>query len=219
LSDVLDVLDVLERVLPPADPTPTSRELIGLPVTFSTDVTDVTPIFISSSLHDRRAPIGVRRYRLQPTAPTVHPGTAALEELRTWLALPLDTIVELVELSPSARAWWRSHPTSPVRPNKAGRLLRFRAAVGLLVGRMGAEAARQRLRAGGWLVGRLTDARLAELEALVHQELVPEFTLPAHLAAGLTAPALEALRNPAADLEQQRDERAATWTLGPDAPA
>lgn len=214
-----NVLEVLERVMPPDDPTPTSRELIGLPVTFSIDVVDVTPIFVSRTLHRRPGWTGVRRYRLQSTAPSVHPGTAALEELKTWLALPLDTIVGLVELSPSARAWWRSHPTAPVRPDKAGRLLRFRAAVGLLVGHIGAEAARQRLHGGGWLEGRLTDARLAEFEALVHQEFVPALTLPPRLAAGLTAPALDALRNPSADLEQQRAERAATWTLGPDAPA
>lgn len=105
--------------------------------------------------------------------PAKHPGTVALEELQAWLAMSLDDIVSVVGLSPSTRQFWRNNPGAPVRPAKAGRLLRFRTAVGLLVGSLGLEPARHVLRSEGWLVP-LDEERLVALEGRVREHLAPE---------------------------------------------
>ncbi|GAA1477098.1 hypothetical protein GCM10009623_15440 [Nocardioides aestuarii] len=103
----------------------------------------------------------------------VHPGTEALDQLQGWLNMPLDDIVAVVGLSPSTRAFWRRNPTAAVRPGKAGRLLRFRTSVGLLVGAVGAEEARHVLHDERWLEP-LDEARLVALEARVRRQLAPE---------------------------------------------
>lgn len=102
----------------------------------------------------------------------VHPGTEALDQLQEWLGLPLDGIVAVVGLSGSTRQFWRNNPTAAVRPSKAGRLLRFRTAVGLLVGSVGLEQARHMLHSEGWLQP-LDETRLVALEARVREQLSP----------------------------------------------
>jgi hypothetical protein len=113
---------------------------------------------------------------------SVHPGTRALAELQGWLNLPLDQLVELAGLSASTRAFWRGNPTAPIRPGKTGRLLRLRAAVGLLVGSIGLTASRALLHREGWLDEPFDESRLVALEARVQQQLIPGgLVAPAHL--------------------------------------
>lgn len=152
------------------------------------------------------------------SGPAVHPGTAALDDLQGWLSLSLDELVRLVGLSPSARAWWRQHPDAPVRPNKAGRLLRFHTAVGLLVGELGPEAARSKLHEGGCLTGHLDEQRLATLEAAVQDVVSGELQAPPALTAGLSRAQLAAaLANVEDELAQQRSESTrSSWELGPE---
>lgn len=152
------------------------------------------------------------------SAPAVHPGTAALDDLQAWLSLPLDELVRLVGLSPSARAWWRQHPDAPVRPAKAGRLLRFRTAVGLLVGELGMEAARSKLHKGGWLKDHLDEQRLATLESAVQDSLSGELKAPPALTAGLSRAQLAAAVDGVEDeLAQQRSESTrSSWKMGPE---
>lgn len=158
--------------------------------------------------------------------PVEHPGTVALRELQEWLDLGLDAIVTLVELSPSTRAYWRSNPTAPLRPTKAGKLMRLRVAVGLLVGELGADEARSTLRGEGWLADPLDETKLARLEIRVRQALVPEgLQPPAYLTRGglsrdeLLARALGDDEHDAAEDEQRAAESAATThRRGDDAP-
>jgi hypothetical protein len=124
------------------------------------------------------APVSVRATASGRT----HPGTLALEQLRTWLQLPLDRIVGVVALSPSTRAYWRSHPEAPLRLAKGGRLLRLRDAVGLLVGEVGAERARAILFGEHWLERPLDEGDLARLEGRVRGELLPHGLIaPTHV--------------------------------------
>ena len=124
---------------------------------------------------------------------TKHPGTQALEQLQTWLSMPLGDILSIVGLSVSTRQFWRNNPTAPVRPAKAGRILRFRTAVGLLVGQVGPERARHLLHSEGWLKP-LDEVRLVALEARVRDQLAPEpLTAPAALAALTPAQLLAAV--------------------------
>ncbi len=152
------------------------------------------------------------------SGPSVHPGTVALDDLQGWLSLSLDELVRLVGLSPSARAWWRQHPDAPVRPNKAGRLLRFRTAVGLLVGELGPDATRSKLHEGGCLSGQLDEQRLAALEAAVQEVVSGELQAPPALTAGLSRTQLAAaLADVGDELVQQRSESTKnSWKLGPE---
>ena len=146
------------------------------------------------------------------------PWEAALDDLQGWLGLSLDELVRLVGLSPSTRAWWRQHPDAPIRPTKAGRLLRFRTAVGLLVGELGLEAARSKLHESGWLTHQLDEQRLATLEADVQHVVSGELDAPPALTAGLSrAQLVAALADVEPELAQQRSESArSSWKLGPE---
>ncbi|GAA2165135.1 hypothetical protein [Pedococcus bigeumensis] len=145
------------------------------------------------------------------TAPAVgpqpkHPGTQALEQLQSWLALPLDDIVAVVGLSPSTRQFWRNNPSAPVRPAKAGRLLRFRTAVGLLVGDIGLDRARHLLHSEGWLTP-LDEAQLVALEARVREQLSPgPLTAPPALAALTPEQLLAAVKPHTGEAAQRRLE-------------
>ncbi len=157
--------------------------------------------------------------------PGDHPGTIALRELQEWTGLGLDALVALVGLAPSTRAYWRNNPTAPVRPTKAGRLLRLRSAVGLLVGDAGLETARLILRSEGWLDEALDDGRLGELELRVRQVLLPEgLKPPAHVPTGLSreellARAIGDRADADAETSQRNSETSGTSYLrGDDAP-
>ena len=151
-----------------------------------------------------------------------HPGTAALRDLERWLGMGLDAIVRLASLSPSTRAFWRENPTAPIRPNKAGRLLRLHAAVGLLVGEVGLEHANRALRGEGWLAEPFDEDRLVRLEVRVRQALLPEgLQPPAYLDhGGLTRKELRAraLADPEDEKAQLAVERASTTPVRPPCP-
>ncbi|GAA4885059.1 hypothetical protein GCM10025788_26450 [Serinicoccus chungangensis] len=153
----------------------------------------------------------------EPGSSSPHPGTAALEELQGWLGLSLDELVRIVGLSPSTRAWWRQHPDAPVRPNKAGRLLRFRTAVGLLIGELGLQKGRAKLHEGGWLSGRLDDRRLGGLELAVQQLISGELQAPNALT-GLTRDELIAAVSDVEDelVQQTHEKTRGSWKLGPE---
>lgn len=138
-----------------------------------------------------------------PSSPAKHPGVQALEQLQDWLGLPLADILSVVRLSPSTRQFWRNNPRAPVRPDKAGRLLRFRTAVGLLVGALGLERARHALHSEGWLKP-LDEARLVAFEARVREQLTSgHVTAPDGLAA-LTEKQLLAAVHPRSGEDAQR---------------
>ena len=137
------------------------------------------------------------------TGREVHPGTQALDQLQEWLGLPFDDIVTVVGLSPSTRQFWRNNPSAAVRPGKAGRLLRFRTAVGLLVGAIGAEQARHVMHDEGWLEP-LDEARLVAFEARVRRQLAPEpRTTPAGLARLSREQLLEAVMDQGGEVAQR----------------
>lgn len=161
----------------------------------------------------RASVIGSQRYWVEGS--NEHPGTTAVAELRDWLDVPLDSIVSLVGLGPSTRAFWRNNPDAPIRNSGTKRLLRFRTAVGLLVGGLGRDQARLRLNATGWL-DRVSDMiGVAAFEAWVHHELQPEpLEAPAHLSA-LTRQQLEALAVvPEGEFQRQDSERPRLTTEG-----
>lgn len=140
------------------------------------------------------------------TGREVHSGTEALDQLQKWLGLPLDDIVTVVGLSPSTRQFWRNNPSAAVRPGKAGRLLRFRTSVGLLVGAVGAEQARHVMHDEGWLEP-LDEARLVAFEARVRRQLAPEpRTAPAGLAALSREQLLGAVMGRGGEVAQRRLE-------------
>lgn len=140
------------------------------------------------------------------TGRDVHPGTEALDQLQEWLGMPLDDIVAVVGLSPSTRAFWRRNPAAAVRPGKAGRLLRFRTSVGLLVGTVGAEQARHVMHDEGWLEP-LDEARLVAFEARVRRQLAPgPRVAPAGLAGLSRAQLLGAVTDRDEEVAQRRLE-------------
>lgn len=180
------------------------------PWTGLTLFTEATPLIRPKQRSDafdallRVAVIGSQTYWVEESAE--HPGTTAVAELRDWLDLSMDAVVSLVGLAPSTRAFWRNKPDSPIRNSGTKRLLRFRTAVGLLVGALGRDEARVRLTSSGWLE-RVSDMQgVAAFEAWVHNEIEPEpLTAPAHLAS-LTREQLEALAV-VPDREFQRQDR------------
>lgn len=138
-----------------------------------------------------------------------HPATNATEALSNWLGLGLDATVALVGLAPSARQFWRDRPSAPIKPEKAGRLIRLHTAVGLLVGHIGSAQARSRLQAQGWLDGQLDDAGLRALEAWVGDIVAPtDFIPPPFLSAGKSKRQLRKMvTSPKAELAMQAAER------------
>lgn len=161
----------------------------------------------------RVAVIGSQRYWVEESAE--HPGTTAVAELRDWLDLSMDTVVSLVGLASSTRAFWRNNPESPIRSSGTKRLLRFRTAVGLLVGALGRDQARTRLSASGWLE-RVSDMPgVIAFEAWVHDQLDPEpLEAPGHLA-GLSRKQLEGLAVvPDGEFQRQDRERPRLTTYG-----
>ncbi|MDP9433841.1 MAG: hypothetical protein M3P93_01015 [Actinomycetota bacterium] len=222
MTNVLDVLsrstvhdtDITAFTVVPATPQP-------IPVKITT-----TPVFRTGAgtdaLRAPRALLATRReYRIERPETSVHPGTAALHDLRSWLGLPLDTLVACVGLSPSVRQFWRQHPNAPVRRGKAGRLLRLHTAVGLLVAAVGAEDARTTVRADGWLDEPLDETRLGQFEARIRGIVRPGgLSMPVHLAGGLTPELLAQVADPVEDLSQQDRERTSrTDSFGPEEPA
>lgn len=163
---------------------------------------------VASRVHPARAEgVGATEYPDDVVVRTVHPGTEALDQLQDWLALPLDEIVAVVGLSGSTRQFWRNNPTAVVRPSKAGRLLRFRTAVGLLVGSIGLERARHVLHDEGWLRP-LDEVRLVALEARVREQLSPGPLLAPPGLEGLSREQLLAASAPSGEAEQRRSESA-----------
>ena len=146
------------------------------------EAVSATAARVSSAASDALSRLS-RQADVAPTTPqrTTHPGTEALDQLQAWLGLPLDDLMGIVGLSTSTRQYWRNHPEAAVRPAKAGRLLRFRTSVGLLVGALGVEQARHVMHAEDWLKP-LDEARLVAFEARVRAELSPE---PRRAPAGL----------------------------------
>lgn len=219
-----DVLDVLLRAHPPADDLTAFVAAQTAPELVTADVTPLWRIRNTRGVF-RSATSSARTYTIVPVEQSEHPGTVAVRELGQWLDMPLDNVVKLVGLSPSTRQWWREHPDAPLRPGKAGRLMRLRTAVGLLVGAVGAAEARALLVREHWLDALLDDTRLRVLEAGVRGVLRPSgLTLPAgvadRLASGLTPERLRRLSDPTADLEQQERDRAQhTNAFGPEEPA
>lgn len=155
--------------------------------------------------------LAARESEATATAPAVqerHPGTIAVEQLSEWLDLPADSVLSIVALSPSTRQFWRNNPTAPVRRGKAGRLLRFRTAVGLLVGSLGVEQTRHMLHAGGWMQP-LDEARLAALEARSRQQVASHpMTAPEGLTSLTTAQLLAATHPGRSETEQRLLESA-----------
>lgn len=147
----------------------------GTPVTFPLGPTPATEVYHVLVEYTSRAIRAQPVSLVRPTtaAPNVHPGTAALAELQEWLQMPLDEIVAIVGLQASTRQYWRLKPAAAVRPSKAGRLLRFRTTVGLLVGAVGLDRARHLLHDEGWLGRTLSEADLAALEARTRQVIQP----------------------------------------------
>ena len=184
------------------------------------DGTPVTRPAVKSETFE--ALVGLFNARLQAYSahpdPVSHPGTEALRQMQEWLNLPLDRIVQVAGLGPSTRAYWRSHPTAPIRRGKTGRLLRLRSAVGLLVGTLGPERARALLHAEGWLGEPMDESRLAALEARVREQFVPGGLRPPAQLVGLSREErrARALRGTQDDLDQQSRERETAAQLGPD---
>lgn len=220
MTDVSDVLsrsavrdiDITAFTALRSTPQPITVEIMTTPV-FRTRARAGTITNVRNALAT------YREYVVERPVGAVHPATAAVNDLRSWLNLPLDTLVACVGLSPSVRQFWRQYPESSVR-DKTGRLLRLHTAVGLLVGAVGADHARSALSSEGWLAQPLDDSRLVQLEARIRGILRPgPLTMPAHLAGGLTAELLAQVSDPAGDLAQQHDERARrTDSFGPEEP-
>lgn len=161
----------------------------------------------------RVAAIGSQRYWVEGS--DQHPCTAAVAELRDWLDLSLDSVVSLVGLAPSTRAFWRNNPDAPIRNPGTKRLLRFRTAVGLLVGHLGRDEAQARLMATGWLE-RVGDTEgLVAFEAWVRQQIDPSpLVAPAHLST-LSREDLASLAVvPEGEFERQTSERPRLTTDG-----
>lgn len=154
----------------------------------------------------RVAAIDSQRYWVEGSEQ--HPCTAAVAELRDWLDVSMDSVVTMVGLAPSTRAFWRNNPDAPVRSTGTKRLLRFRTAVGLLVGGLGRERARELLTETRWLT-RVSDTDgLVAFESWVRRELDPEpMVAPSHLS-GLTRQELAALAVvPEGEFQRQGRER------------
>lgn len=218
-----DVLEVLTRSS--VDSTDiTDFTIVRTTPDLISDKITLTPVFAGRGRSSLRAGtrLGLivrREYCVEP--PAAHPCTTALVDLRSWLDLPLDDLVSLAGLSPSSRQYWRENPDAPVRPGKAGRLLRLHAAVGLLVGSVGLDEAQAALRREGWLDERLDSTRLASLEDHIRRIVRPSgLSMPAHLAGGLTPELLAQVADPDDELLQQDSERPRRMdSFGPEEPA
>lgn len=154
----------------------------------------------------RASMIGSQRYWVETS--DEHPCTTAVAELREWLDMPLDTVVSLVGLAPSTRAFWRNNPEAPIRNSGTKRLLRFRSAVGLLVALSGREQARARIASAGWLQRVGDTDGLVSFETWVHNEIDPDpIVAPAYLG-GLTRQQLGTLAvTPDGEFDRQGLER------------
>lgn len=138
-----------------------------------------------------------------------HPATIATAELSEWLGIGLDAAVSLVGLAASSRQYWRENPEAPIRPGKAGRLMRLHTAVGLLVGAVGVPQAQARLRSGRWLDSAIDDDQLIALEQWVGNIVDPtDFSAPAFLQSPRSKRELRrVVASPKTDLSMQARER------------